>query len=237
MLAGVSDVISLLDRQVYLYSEVDRIIGLRQGTARRWINGYERAGTLYAPILRLEPLDTDWVTWGEFVETRILAEYRDQNIPTVRLRGAVQGLREMFSIAYPLAYLRPYLAAEDGELAVERQGLDPDDEPGLLLLRTKQLLLDIPARNVIRHATLAKDEAGEEFAVELAPDKRFEGIVVNPDRSGGQPTFTGRRVSVAVIAGMIAAGESDADLAADYGLSLAQVQAAVDYSAAHNLAA
>jgi uncharacterized protein (DUF433 family) len=233
----VSSVVPLLDRAVYLYSEVDRIVGLRAGTARRWINGYERAGRFYEPIVRLEPQQTDWVTWGEFVETRILAEYRDQNILTVRLRGAVQGLRDMFAISYPLAHLRPYLAAEQGELAIERQGIDPDDEPGLLLLRTKQLLLDLPAREVIEHAVLAKDATGEEFAAELAPDKRFEGIVVNPDRYSGQPTFTGRRVSVAAIAGMVAAGESPAELAADYALSLAQVQAAVDYSAAHGEAA
>jgi hypothetical protein len=43
MLARIS-VTSMLDREVYMYAEVDRLIGLRGGTARRWINGYERAG-------------------------------------------------------------------------------------------------------------------------------------------------------------------------------------------------
>ncbi len=48
MLADMS-VLSMLDRDVYLYSEVDRLIGLRGGTARRWINGYERGGKQYDP--------------------------------------------------------------------------------------------------------------------------------------------------------------------------------------------
>ena len=75
MLAGMP-VLNLLDRDVYLYSEVDRIVGLRPGTARRWINGYSRAGKHHDPILRIEPRDTEWATWGEFVEARILKEYR-----------------------------------------------------------------------------------------------------------------------------------------------------------------
>ena len=234
---GTVSVELLLDRPTYLYSEVDRLVRLPGGTAKRWINGYERAGKPYEPILRLEPKHTEWATWGEFVETRILAEYRDQNIPTVRLRGAVQNLRQLFDTDYPLAYLQPYLAAAAGELAIDRQGIDASDEPGLMILRTRQLLLDAPSRNVIDHATLALDDRGRKFASELTPDTRFEGIVINPDRQSGQPTFAGRRIPVATIAGMAAAGDPRDDLAADYGLSLAQVQAAIDYCAAYDLTA
>lgn len=230
-------VVSLLDRPVYLYSEVDRLVGLRAGTARRWINGYERVGKSYQPILRTAAVDTEWVTWGEFVETRMLAEYRDQNIPTGRLRAAVSGLRDMFDLAYPLAHLHPYLAAEAGELAIDSQGVDPSDEPGAMILRTKQLLLTAPSRAVMNRASLAVDSRGQKFAADLIPDEQFPDIVVSPDRLSGQPTFVGRRVSVATIAGMVAAGEAVDNLAADYGLSLAQVHAATRYTAAHGLAA
>jgi hypothetical protein len=105
----MGEVVSLLDRPVYLYREVDRVLGLRNGTAKRWINGYERQGRHYAPILRLEPVSTEWATWGEFVEARILAEYCDQRIVTKRLRAAVTALREIFGLRYPLAYAHPYL--------------------------------------------------------------------------------------------------------------------------------
>lgn len=233
---GDMSVVSLLDRPVYLYSEADRLAGLRPGTARRWINGYERAGKVYSPILRTSALDTEWVTWGEFVEARILAEFRDQDIPTARLRAAVAGLREMFNVRYPLAHLHPYLAAESGELAIDRHGVDTSDDPGKMILRTKQLLLTAPSRAVINRATLAADVQGHKFAADLAPDAEFPGIVLNPDRLSGQPTFAARRVSVTTIAGMIAAGEAAEDLAADYGLSLSQVDAATGYVTAHHLA-
>jgi uncharacterized protein (DUF433 family) len=229
-------VVSLLVRDVYLYAEVDRLVGLGSGTARRWINGYKRDGRDYEPILRVASKKTEWVTWGEFVETRMLAEYRHQEIPTARLRAAVSGLRDLFNVAYPLAHLRPYLAAEAGELAIEREGIDPSDEPGMMLLRTKQLLLTAPSRAIIDNATLNVDAHGEKFAAELVSDSRFPGIVLNPDRYSGQPTFAGRRVQVSTIAGMVAAGDPPDDLAADYGLSLAQVQAAVEYSSIHGLA-
>lgn len=86
-------------------------------------------------------------------------------------------------------------------------------------------------------ATLGVDALGQKFAADLIPDPRFPGIVVSLDRLSGQPTFVGRRVSVATIAGMIAAGEAAESLAADYGLSLAQVQDATSYITAHGVAA
>jgi uncharacterized protein (DUF433 family)/transposase len=228
-------VAELLDRPTYLYAEVDRLIGLPAGTARRWINGYERGGKHYEPILRSSAHATDWVTWGEFVEARMLAEFRDQSVPTTRLRAAVERLREMFDVAYPLAHLRPYLAADQGELAIDSAGLDSSDD-GMLVIRTGQLIL-ASGRSVMETATLASDGQGEKFAAEIQPDHEYPGIKINPDRLSGQPTFEGRRVSVATIAGMVASGDPRDELAADYGLSLAQIDSAVRYVRKHRLLA
>ena len=40
------EVVSLLDRPVYTFREVDRLLGLNQGTTRRWIDGYRRSGDI-----------------------------------------------------------------------------------------------------------------------------------------------------------------------------------------------
>ena len=48
-------VVDLLSRPVYGVGQVDRILGLRPGTARRWIDGYQRSGTSYPPVVREEP--------------------------------------------------------------------------------------------------------------------------------------------------------------------------------------
>ncbi len=71
----------------------------------------------------------------------------------------------------------------------------------------------------------------------MRPNLVFPDIVISPDRYSGGPTYVGRRVSVATIAGMASAGERHEDLAADYQLSLEQVQAAVDYAAKYSGAA
>ena len=227
---------SLLNREVYLYSEVDRFVGLRSGTARRWINGYRRGQRSYAPILRDEVRDTEWATWGEFVETRILAEYREQEIPTVRLRGAVQVLRERFQVSYPLAHIQPYLEADAGELVIAAKHLGLSGEDERLVVRTGQLLLSEPSRSLINRARISY-EADSKVVAELPIDSDFPEIVINPDRSSGQPTVVGRRVSVATLAGMVASGEDRADVAADYNLSLAQVDAAVRYAQRYGIAA
>lgn len=233
MLARMS-VTSMLDREVYLYAEVDRLIGLSSGTARRWINGYERGGKFYDPILRVAPHESEWATWGEFVEARILAEYRDDKIPTSRLRGAIEGLRRLYGIRYPLAHLRPYMSLHGRDLKIggEEVGLSEDE----LILRTGQQLLGGASWTLINQASLAEDSNGEKIVTELRPDLEFPDITISPDRYSGQPTFAGRRVSVATVAGMAKAGERHEDLAADYGLSLEQVQSAVDYADKYGLA-
>ncbi len=235
MLARMS-VTSMLDREVYLYAEVDRLVGLRGGTARRWINGYERGDKFYDPILRVAPRDTPWATWGEFVETRFLAEYRDQNIPTARLRAAIDRLRVIYGLDYPLAYVRPYLSVHNRDLTMSGEAVGLSDEE--MVVRTGQLLLGgAPSWTLIKRAKLGQDETGEAAVIELPADMEFPEIVINPNRYSGQPTFAGRRVSVATIAGMAASGERPEDLAADYGLSLELVDAAIEYTKRYKLAA
>lgn len=228
-------VASMLDREVYVYAEVDRPIGLHGGTARRWINGYERAGKVYDPILRASPQDTAWVTWGEFVEARMLAEFRDiKKVPTPRLRGSIDSLRRMYGINYPLAHLKPYLDVHDRDLTIggEDVGL-PDEE---IVVRTGQRLLG-DARWLADIAILDHDEEGRQVIAQLPADKDFQDIVINPARLSGQPTFAGSRVSPVTIAGMAKGGVPHEDLAADYGLSLQNVQQAIDYTEKYGLEA
>jgi len=70
----------LLDRRVDGMGQVDRLLGLCAGTARRWIDGYTRAGVSYDPVVRQQPTGVDVVTWGEFIEVRLLSEYRDAGV-------------------------------------------------------------------------------------------------------------------------------------------------------------
>jgi hypothetical protein len=87
---------NLLDRRVYALADVDRLLTLPAGTARRWIDGYDRAGVHYGPVIRAERTRDESVTWGEFVEARLLAEFRSRGASMQRLRPAVIALRAEF---------------------------------------------------------------------------------------------------------------------------------------------
>ena len=231
---GSMAVTSMLDREVYVFAEVDRLIGLTPGTAKRWINGYERAGTSYEPVLRVAPREDDaWVTWGEFVEARMLAEYRDiKKIRMARLRETVDSLRQEFGLNYPLAHLRPYLSVYDREITIEGKAVGLPDQA--VAVRTGQVLIG-DARWIANRSALKVDQSGEPVIAELPADRDIAGIVINPGRFSGQPTFAGTRISPVTIAGMVAAGERPEDIAADYGLSLQQVRDATTYTRRYRL--
>ncbi|MGH3547791.1 MAG: hypothetical protein ACRDQU_06680 [Pseudonocardiaceae bacterium] len=55
-------VASMLARPVYGYAEIDRLLRLTPGTAKRWIDGYERTGRVYEPVVRQERTGSPWVT-------------------------------------------------------------------------------------------------------------------------------------------------------------------------------
>src|SRR5689334_19770081 len=76
MISAMGDVVDLLARPTYGFGQIDRILGLKSGTAQRWIDGYDRGGRHYEPVIRTETTGDTSATWGEFVETRLLAEYR-----------------------------------------------------------------------------------------------------------------------------------------------------------------
>lgn len=55
MMVHVDNVTDLLNRPVYGMGQVDRVLCLKPGTARRWIDGYERGGRRYEPVVRHTP--------------------------------------------------------------------------------------------------------------------------------------------------------------------------------------
>jgi hypothetical protein len=85
--------VAILDRRVYVMGDVDRYLGLHPGTARRWIDGYARAGQTYPPVIRPESTEDERVSWGEFVEAQLLSQFRNAGVPLQRLRPAVERLR------------------------------------------------------------------------------------------------------------------------------------------------
>lgn len=218
----MSDAVDLLSRPLYSHADVDRLTALTPGTARRWLEGYERAGTAYQPVLRAEPTGDSVVTWGEMVEARLLAEYRGRRVPLQKLRPALLRLRDAFG-QYPLARSRSLVDVHGRELVMQVQDeVDLDRALRFVVLRSNQLMLDLPAQRFQE----SSDYAGG-AVVRLHPDPRVERVVMDATRSFGQPSING--VHTEVIAEDIRAGADRHDIAALYDLDVVDVDAAIQF--------
>lgn len=214
---------SLLDRAIYAYSDVDRLVGVRAGTARRWLEGYSRKGHFYAPVLRPEPTGSDVVTWGEMVEARLLAEFRDRSVPLYRMRPGIVALRKEFG-PYPLAYGRPFLEVEGRELVLRVQdsvGLERGLQ--LVVLRSGQLMLTDEAERF--RGAVEYDKNGA--AMLLRPQPATPDVVMDPQRAFGQPAI--RNVRTDTLAEEYRAGTSREELADLYDLTAHQVDEAIRF--------
>jgi uncharacterized protein (DUF433 family) len=220
----VENVADLLDRPVYGMGQVDRLLGLLGGTARRWIDGYQRGGKQYPPVVRPEPTGDELVTWGEFVETRLLSEYRDAGVPLVRMRPAIDRLRERFHRRYPLAHARPFVAGR--ELVLEAQNdVKLDRKLQLVVVRNDQLVLSPEAEHFYEAADFSSDSRG--IVTRLRPINEVREVIIDPLRQFGEPVV--RSVPTEVVAEQLRAGESVSGIAELFDLPTPLVEAALRY--------
>jgi uncharacterized protein (DUF433 family) len=220
----MSDPVDLLATPVYGMAQVDRVLGLHPGTAERWIDGYTRSGRHYPPVVRLEATGADIVTWGEFSETRLLAEYRGAGVPMYRMRPAVDRLRERLGFLYPLAHAAVWLEPQGREI-VERvqEEVKLERRLQLVVVRNGQLVLTLPAEQFIESV----DFDGREVIQRIRPIPTLHHVVFDPLRQFGEPVV--RSVPTAVIAEQYRAGDSIALIADAYTLSEEQVEQAIRY--------
>lgn len=214
---------SLLDRAIYSYSDVDRLVGLHAGTARRWLEGYTRQSVFYAPVLRIEPTGRDSVTWGEMVEARLLSEFRDRRVPIQRMRPAIEQLRREFG-PYPLARARPFLDVEGRELVrVVQEQVGLERTLMLVIVRNGQTVLSAGAE---RFRSLVEYDSNEVVG-RLRPVQLTPSVVMDPARTFGQPAV--RNVRTDVLAEDYRAGAARDELADLYELTPEQVDEALRY--------
>lgn len=227
-MAAMGQVVDLLSRPVYGMSQVDRLLGLYAGTARRWIDGYSRAGRSYPPVVRERRTGEDIATWGEFVETRLLSEYRDAGVPMLRMRPVVERLREELNTPYPLASARTWLIPNGRELVERVQGeVDHDRHLALVEPRTGQgLFWTVQAENFTRSVDWSTND---EFAtpVTMRPVADIAEVVIDPLRGFGEPVVRGVRTEI--IAELFTAGDPAEMIAELYELPPSSISQAIRY--------
>jgi uncharacterized protein (DUF433 family) len=212
----------ILDRPLYLVGEAARLLGVHPTTLRRWLDGHERKGDFYAPVIRPERTGSDIVTWAEFIEAGLLAEYRhERKVSMQHIRPVIEALREKYKVPYPLAHYRPWVADKELVVAIQ-EGQDIESGERLIVLRRNQYVLAGPAETWLR-----KVEFAEDIARRYRPAGPESPVVIDPEQSFGAPTIRGVRTEV--IYEMFDAGDSIDMIASGYELGRDQIEAAIRF--------
>lgn len=222
--------VTVLDREMYTEAAAARLLGVAQNTLNYWLEGGQRHGRTYKPIVRVEPRGgRAAVTWGEFLEAGLIREYRNRNVPMLELRDFIDKVRVKLGVPYPLAHLRPYVGGRD--LIVEAQnqaGLDPAF--CLIAFVRDQPVLTPPAESFVQRVTWDGD-----LAAEWRPhDDRSSPVRMNPKVRFGLPSIGGIRTEI--IGEHSKSGETDEDIADEFGLPVESVRWALAYETSARVA-
>ncbi len=215
---------SILERPVYGVAEAAGLLGLRADRTRAWLDGYERQGVKYAPVIRVEPSGDEIVTWGEFVELGYLREYRRKGVPLQRLRPVIDELRKEFATPYPLATAKPYLYGK--ELVLELQHKNGIPRSIAIVIPSGQTIaLADEAMRFFKKVEFDPPDQGDVRRVH--PAGRASPVVIDPLVRFGRPSVQG--VATERLWELFDAGESVDEIADGYDMAAELVAAAVAY--------
>ena len=218
--------LEILSRRMLSVREAARQLRIPPTTLIHWLEGGERQGRWYEPVLRVEPTGSRDVTWGEMVEARYLRAYRQKNVPMQQLRPFISRLRDEFAVPYPLAHFKPFIG-EGRRLLLEVQ--ESVNLPGALRLvyeaKTGQLILDPRVTGFLDRVEFA--EGGQREAERMYPAGRESPVVMDPRIASASPSVHGVRTE---ILGELANADVPVEIiAADFNLPVSLVRSAVAY--------
>lgn len=223
------DAPTTLERELYTIGEAARLLTtptrrIHTQTLRRWLQGHRRKGETYPPVLRTEPRGDDLVTWAEFVEAGLLAEYR-KDVPLQRLRPMIDAMRTEFGIPYPLAHFRPLVDVESREVLLDLQEELELDRKLYLVVRSPTVMQGVVWTAPVAHFIKKVDFDEDGHAQRVRPLGKASPVVIDPARAFGIPTIDGIRTEV--LAEHFRSGEPIYRIADDFGLEPQQVEEAI----------
>ena len=219
--------ITVLNRELFSEAEAARLLRVAQGTLHYWLNGGDRRGRSYPPVIRAEPRDGRIVTWAEFVEAGLLRSYRrDLQVPMVEVRTFIDLLRTRFEIPYPLAHAQPFVG-EGRKLVWEAQEEAQLDPEFSLIAETRGQLVLTPASEMFFRRVQWADDVAATWRPSNDPDSP---VRIDPETRFGRPSIKG--ISTEVLWEQAESGASLEEVADDFDLEVADVRWAVSYESA-----
>lgn len=215
--------VSVLDREMFTVPEAARLLVMPPSTLSYWLEGGERRGRTYPPVLRTQPRGDRVVTWAEFVEAGLLRQYRRvHQVPMAELRAFIDALRTTYQVPYPLAARRPLVM--DRQLVHEAQDRAGLDAEFCLVAEVRgQYVLTPPAQSFVQRVGWTDD-----IASSWRPhDDPGSPVRMDPTIRFGRPAVRG--ISTSVLREHEEAGEDLDEIAAAFDLTVNDVRWALAY--------
>ncbi len=215
----------------YTLAEAARYLRLAPGTLRSWVVGrpYPAGGgtRTFTPLIRPAQKHPLVLSFWDLVEAHVLHALRTEHgVPVDQLRRALKYAETELDIERLL--LRQDLLTHAGSVLIERYGKLIDlSASGQLAMRK---MLERQLRRVEWDADRMPLRLFPFVASLDGTDER--PIAIDPHVAFGRPVLQPSGVSTQTIASRLDAGESVADLAADYDLTTTDIEQAAVYERA-----
>lgn len=218
-------------RPAYTMAEAARYASVPVATLRTWVVGRpyptSRGSEYFDPLITPAQASPAVLSFANVVEAHVLRALRTEHgVAIQKVRESIAYAEEKLGVSRLL--LRRELSTHGGELFLDRYGaLIGLSASGQLAMR--QVLDEHLAR--IEWGSHALPMALTPFITAL-PSRRSEGIVISPSVAFGRPVVRSRGVSTRTIIERLDAGESESEIARDYGITEGEVQLAAVYERA-----
>jgi uncharacterized protein (DUF433 family) len=220
--------VAVLDQEMYAEPEAARLLGVPPTTLHYWLEGGERRGKLYEPIIRQSRKGGHVpVTWAEFVECAWLRQYRRKHqVPMKELREFITQLRDKLGVPYPLAHAKAF--AHQGKLFIEEAQRAADLDPDFYLVAPVggQMMLTASGEEYYERIRYHDDIV----SAWRPHDDPKSSVLIQPEVRFGRPAVAG--ISTEVLWEQVDAGASVVEVAEDFGVSVSDVRWAVSYESA-----
>jgi uncharacterized protein (DUF433 family) len=159
-------------------------------------------------------------------EAFVLASFRSAGVPVQRIRPAVRWLQDNIGVAQALASER--LKTDGAEVLWDyaQNTNSTDVVEDLVVVRNGQQIFRPVVAGYLRCVTY---QDGWARVINVGRGK--VNVTVDPWINGGNPTLVRRGIAVSDVLSRIRAGESSKAVAADYGISAAEIMALLELAA------
>lgn len=198
-------------------SQAGRYLRVPQQTFHRWARGYKQG----EPLLHVVGQEHTRlpVTLIALAEAHVLEALRDAGVRPQKIRPALAKLQRQFGRDYVL--VAPELATDGVDVLWDFSKSEAGS--GLIAGDTNQGVIREIVEDYMTYIAFDDDGVPAELTLRhWLPSK----VIVNLQRSFGQPVFAGTGTRIADVAGMIKAGEDAETVAEEFGIDINDVRTA-----------